>query len=405
MKPVHILAAYVLAFSTTVIAQTVDTIPRFSSNTTLTDSAMRQNNGVIQVLGAPLGTSAGNSVNLLTIQNSISNLNQLEVLQIRSADGSDWTTGTTRIQNVVDVTPQGYLDFNPANGNYALALGSHSGEKMRITDDGKIGINTAAPGYPLTLGHVSPFNMNTSGQDQVYSSIAFQNTFPGGSLYTNAIISAVQPMGAFGDAAMLTFATGAGSVNERMRITHNGLVGIGTTTPSTMLEVKGSIKLTAGTGASMTYPDGTVQSTAWNGTTCGGDYAESVDVVGERATYEPGDVLVIAPKSPNKFLLAGSPYSKLVAGVFSTKPGLTGRRQITPKTEDEIPMAIVGIVPTKVSAENGAIEPGDLLVSSATPGYAMKGTEAAKLTGAIIGKAMGNLDAGKGVIEVLISLQ
>jgi hypothetical protein len=44
-------------------------------------------------------------------------------------------------------------------------------------------------------------------------------------------------------------------------------------------------------------------------------------------------------------------------------------------------------------------------VTSSTAGYAMRGTDREKLTGAIIGKAMGTLDSGKGVIEVLVSLQ
>jgi hypothetical protein len=68
-------------------------------------------------------------------------------------------------------------------------------------------------------------------------------------------------------------------------------------------------------------------------------------------------------------------------------------------------MAMIGIVPTKVSAENGAIKPGDLLVTSSTPGYAMKGTDRSLLAGAVIGKALGHLDVGKGVIEVGVTLQ
>jgi hypothetical protein len=35
----------------------------------------------------------------------------------------------------------------------------------------------------------------------------------------------------------------------------------------------------------------------------------------------------------------------------------------------------------------------------------MKGTDRSKMLGAVIGKAMGNLSAGKGVIEVLVTLQ
>ncbi len=58
-----------------------------------------------------------------------------------------------------------------------------------------------------------------------------------------------------------------------------------------------------------------------------------------------------------------------------------------------------------VSTENGPIRRGDLLVSSSTPDYAMKGTDRNKLTGTVLGKALETLDSGKGVIEVLISLQ
>ena len=68
-------------------------------------------------------------------------------------------------------------------------------------------------------------------------------------------------------------------------------------------------------------------------------------------------------------------------------------------------MAMMGIVPTKVSTENGPVEPGDLLVSANSPGYAMKGTDSSRLTGAVIGKALAPLSAGSGTIEVLISLQ
>jgi hypothetical protein len=116
-------------------------------------------------------------------------------------------------------------------------------------------------------------------------------------------------------------------------------------------------------------------------------------------------VLVIDPDAEGKFLKSAQPYSTTVAGIYSTKPGVVGRRQTTAKSPDEIPMAVVGIVPTKVTTENGPIRAGDLLVTSSTPGYAMKGIDRSQMIGSIVGKAMGSLASGNGTIEVLVSLQ
>jgi len=189
---------------------------------------------------------------------------------------------------------------------------------------------------------------------------------------------------------------------ERLRINNVGNVGIGTTTPSQKLEVAGYIQVDSG----IYFPgNSTPQTVPWTGVLCGGDYAESVDVTGNRTNYEPGDLLVIDPSAPGKFLKSAEAYSTLVAGIYSTKPGAVGRRQTTMKSPDEVPMAMIGIVPTKVSAENGPIKAGDLLVTSSTMGHAMKGTDRDRMLGAVIGKALGSLDSGTGVIDVVVTLQ
>lgn len=185
----------------------------------------------------------------------------------------------------------------------------------------------------------------------------------------------------------------------------DGNIGIGTTIPSSRLEVNGAVTLTANSGGSIKFPDGTTQTTAWTGVLCGGDYAEAVEASGAKEAYEPGDVLVITEGKTGDVEKATDPYSTTVAGIFATKPGVIGRRDTLSKTVEDLPMAMVGIVPTKVSAENGPIRRGDLLVSSSTPGYAMKGTDRSKMLGAVIGKAMGSLRSGRGVVEVLVTLQ
>jgi len=141
--------------------------------------------------------------------------------------------------------------------------------------------------------------------------------------------------------------------------------------------------------------------------TGGADFAESVIPGSGKVSYEPGDVLVIDTHSDRQVVLSESPYSTLVAGIYSTKPGVvaTSHRSEDPQLAGEIPMAIVGIVPCKVTAENGPISRGDLLVTSSTPGYAMRGTDPSKLAGAIVGKALQPLSTGKGKIDVLVTLR
>jgi hypothetical protein len=222
-----------------------------------------------------------------------------------------------------------------------------------------------------------------------------------------AAIFAPNNFGVYTGDSSYYFRTGSpSSYSERMYIANSGNVGIGTTSPGAKFDVNGNVKI-SGAGGNLTFPDSTVQSTAWTGVLSGGDYAESVNVSGNRNTYEPGDVLVIDPASEGKFLKSSTPYATTVTGIYSTKSGVTGRRQhtSTEHMKEEVPMAMTGIVPTKVSAENGPIKPGDLLVTSSKTGYAMKGTDRSQMLGAVIGKAIGHLDSGIGVIEAVVSLQ
>jgi hypothetical protein len=141
--------------------------------------------------------------------------------------------------------------------------------------------------------------------------------------------------------------------------------------------------------------------------TGGADFAESVSVGGGKDNYEAGDVLVIDTTADRQLTLAKTPYSTLVAGIYSTKPGVTATPHTSedPRLATEIPVAIVGIVPCKVTNQNGPIARGDLLVTSSTPGYAMRGSDRTMLPGAIIGKALQPLSGANGKIEVLVTLR
>ena len=139
----------------------------------------------------------------------------------------------------------------------------------------------------------------------------------------------------------------------------------------------------------------------------GADFAESLPVKGDHSRYQAGDLLTIDPTGKRRLALAQAPYSTLVAGIYSTKPGVVASQHSLGDAipGDEVPLAIVGIVPCKVTAENGPILAGDLLVTSSTPGRAMKGTDRARMLGAVVGKALEPLREGTGVIQVLVTLQ
>jgi hypothetical protein len=140
----------------------------------------------------------------------------------------------------------------------------------------------------------------------------------------------------------------------------------------------------------------------------GADFAESVAVKGDSSKFEPGDVIVVDPDSDRRFALSAEAESTFVAGVYSTKPALLGTTHDVAADDgnlkDEIPLGVVGICPTKVCDEGGAIKRGDLLVTASIKGYAKKAPKDVK-PGTILGKALGALDKGRGKIEVLISLQ
>lgn len=123
----------------------------------------------------------------------------------------------------------------------------------------------------------------------------------------------------------------------------------------------------------------------------GADFAESMAVSGDRKEYVAGDLLEIDQTADRKLALSHEPYSTLVAGIYSTKPGVLGSTGTVENgaPRDEVPLAMVGIVPCKVTSENGSIRPGDLLVSSSIPGHAMKGTDRSRMMGRGCRKGLG----------------
>ncbi len=118
--------------------------------------------------------------------------------------------------------------------------------------------------------------------------------------------------------------------------------------------------------------------------------APAVDI---REPVEPGDVLANDARMPGILGRANSAADPGVIGIVGGDPGTTWTTRA--------PLALAGtIVTCKVDAGYGAIQPNDLLVASPTPGHAMRAADTAP--GTIVGKALEPLDAGTGVIRVLV---
>lgn len=139
----------------------------------------------------------------------------------------------------------------------------------------------------------------------------------------------------------------------------------------------------------------------------GADVAEAFDVAGSTEAYEPGDVLMIAVDGERTVEKSNEPYSSLVLGVYATKPGvLLTEENIDSDLKGKVPMGVIGVIPTKVCLEGGAIKKGDLLVTSSIPGVAMKADLNRLKPGQAIGKALAAYNAeGVSKINVLVSIK
>lgn len=139
----------------------------------------------------------------------------------------------------------------------------------------------------------------------------------------------------------------------------------------------------------------------------GADIAEAFEVEGSMSLYEPGDVMAISTTEDRRVTLTGEAYSTRVIGVYATKPGvLLTERNVDVNLSDTIPVGVMGVIPTKVTAENGAIRRGDILVASATPGHAMRADPENIVFGSIIGKALEPFGSeGTGLIEVMVNVK
>jgi hypothetical protein len=289
------------------------------------------------------------------------------------------------------------------------------------TATGNVGIGTASPGATLDISsdsrNLTTLNLRNTSADQRY------------------LLQVVGPdhAGAEREGNFEIWATTTGLNRLVFTGTPEGRAGIGTWDPEVQLHVEGGSDTALGgggylvlgptTGANISIDDNEIMarnngqtSTLYlnnNGGTVrvpvleitGADLAEKFPV-SEGA--EPGMVVAIDPDHAGQLRVARGAYNRRVAGVVSGANGLATGAILgnLPGHENAPPIALSGRVWVYCDASNGAIQPGDLLTTSDTPGHAMKATDHAKAQGAVLGKAMTSLEiGGTGLVLVLVSLQ
>ena len=138
------------------------------------------------------------------------------------------------------------------------------------------------------------------------------------------------------------------------------------------------------------------------------DVAEVFDL-DTRDGVVPGTVMSIDALGGGGLRPATVPYDRKVVGVISGAGDFRHAMLIGTREDGshDLPVALSGQVYVRVSAENGPISPGDLLVSSSSAGVAMASTETERSIGAVVGKALQAFAGGdsEGLIRMLVMVR
>lgn len=126
---------------------------------------------------------------------------------------------------------------------------------------------------------------------------------------------------------------------------------------------------------------------------------ERVDTVPVSLPAEPGDVLVADLEHPGSMRPSFREADPAVVGIVTGEPGL----DFVGEPVKRVPVAFTGIILCKVDAGYGSVWVGDLLTTSATPGHARRAVHPGP--GTVLGKALEPLEAGTGMIRVLVMLR
>jgi hypothetical protein len=133
------------------------------------------------------------------------------------------------------------IETQTTSGNGSILLSTNGSERLRITSAGLVGIGTSSPGELLDVAGSIRQTGNTAGTTNTVGLIDFYNA---NNTTTIARVN-VRTDGAANSGSYRISTANAGTLNEVVRITSGGRVGIGTTSPLSDLHLHGA---TSGVG-------------------------------------------------------------------------------------------------------------------------------------------------------------
>ena len=199
----------------------------------------------LHVFAGSLSTDVGKTIALSRFVYGDGNVGNIYLNATRVVAGTSWTSTTSKIQFQVDSTAMGYVAFNPhtteaGDGEYAVSIGNSSTETIRFTKAGNVGIGTTTPYSKLTVRNTDSTSICLdidSIENGSWAGIGWNAS--NGDLESNRSSEIRGYRQASGALGYLTFNTRGNDniLNERMRITSDGDVGIGTIDPKGNLQI------------------------------------------------------------------------------------------------------------------------------------------------------------------------
>ena len=230
----------------------------------------------LDVHGANLGGTSGDTVDVLQLYSDVGNASYLNFQKVRTSTGSSWNSAGTRIQQVIDATKQGYIQFNGGN-DHGVSFGTLNAERMRIDSTGNLLLGTTSS--TTDLNYAPKIKLSGDGPgvylEETDTSQSWSISALGSSFYirdattplTRLVINSSGDVGIgltnpqklfhlyktggstirFHNPGVRVWDIGNNSTSfvfydstaaaERMRINSSGYVGIGTTGPTAPLNV------------------------------------------------------------------------------------------------------------------------------------------------------------------------